>query len=111
MKLYLRREVMSYSYKRWGGPSGLEAERERREALKYDRSLTRTKVSGRLPCLPRASRSWFSPRGGFHALSEACSPLAEKGRGEMAVLCDARETCLDVEAGVLTLCRGSCWSR
>ncbi|CAN0544255.1 unnamed protein product, partial [Ectocarpus sp. 8 AP-2014] len=43
MKLYLRREVVAYSYKRWGSEDGLAAERRRRESLKYDRSLARTK--------------------------------------------------------------------
>ncbi|CAM9330305.1 unnamed protein product [Ectocarpus sp. 12 AP-2014] len=43
MKLYLRREVVGYSYKRWGSEDGLAAERRRRESLKYDRSLARTK--------------------------------------------------------------------
>ncbi|CAM9465963.1 unnamed protein product [Ectocarpus sp. 12 AP-2014] len=42
MKLYLRREVVAYSYKRWGSEDGLAAERRRRESLKYDRSLART---------------------------------------------------------------------
>lgn len=44
MKLYLRRDVMGYSYKRWGDEAGLEAERRRRDALKFDRSLAKTKV-------------------------------------------------------------------
>ncbi|CAM9390502.1 unnamed protein product [Laminaria digitata] len=43
MKLYLRRDVASYSYKRWGGEDGLAAEKSRRDELKYDRSLARTK--------------------------------------------------------------------
>ncbi|CAM9136450.1 unnamed protein product [Ectocarpus sp. 4 AP-2014] len=43
MKLFLRREVVAYSYKRWGSEDGLAAERRRRESLKYDRSLARTK--------------------------------------------------------------------
>ncbi|CAM9299270.1 unnamed protein product [Ectocarpus fasciculatus] len=43
MKLYLRREVAEYSFKRWGSEDGLAAERRRRESLKYDRSLARTK--------------------------------------------------------------------
>lgn len=44
MKLFLRRDVASYSYKRWGGEDGLAAEKNRRDELKYDRSLARTKV-------------------------------------------------------------------
>lgn len=44
MKLYLRRDVASYSYKRWGGEDGLAEEKSRRDGLKYDRSLARTKV-------------------------------------------------------------------
>lgn len=50
MKLYLRREVAEYSYKRWGSEDGLAAEKARRDALKYDRSLARTKVMGRTGC-------------------------------------------------------------
>lgn len=44
MKLYLRRDVAAYSYKRWGSEDGLEEERNRRDSLKFDRSLSRTKV-------------------------------------------------------------------
>lgn len=44
MKLYLRRDVAAYSYRRWGSEEGLEEERSRRDSLKFDRSLSRTKV-------------------------------------------------------------------
>eukprot|EP00903_Cladosiphon_okamuranus_P015146 g14005.t1 len=43
MKLYLRRDVAAYSHKRWGSEEGLAEERTRRELLKFDRSLSRTK--------------------------------------------------------------------
>ncbi|CAM9324968.1 unnamed protein product [Pylaiella littoralis] len=42
MKLYLRRDVAGYSYKRWGNEEGLAAEKHRRDSLKYDRTLART---------------------------------------------------------------------
>lgn len=44
MKLYLRRDVAGYSYKRWGNEEGLAAEKHRRDSLKYDRTLARTQV-------------------------------------------------------------------
>lgn len=44
MKLYLRRDVAEYSLKRWGGEDGVAAERRRRDSVKFDRSLARTKV-------------------------------------------------------------------
>ena len=36
--------MASYSYKRWGGEDGLAEEKRRRDELKFDRSLARTKV-------------------------------------------------------------------
>ncbi|CAN0453858.1 unnamed protein product, partial [Discosporangium mesarthrocarpum] len=43
MKLFLKKHVLEYSHKRWGGVEGLERERKRREELKWNRAVARTK--------------------------------------------------------------------
>ncbi|CAM9441049.1 unnamed protein product [Choristocarpus tenellus] len=43
MKLFLRKQVLEYSHKRWKGAEGLQAEVERREELKWNRAVARTK--------------------------------------------------------------------